>query len=146
VGFGEVKTLLASGNVVFTGEGEGAEAILEAALEKHGCKTEVLLRGAADLHAILDANPYADAALDHPSHLLVYFHREPFPTELLARIPELYQGPEKLHAEGRELYVDYADNIGDSKLPQAMAKAKFPKLATARNWNTVRKLAAMLEG
>ena len=42
------------------------------------------------------------------------------------------------------MFVDYADNIGDSKLPQAMTKLKFPTLATARNWNTVVKLRALL--
>ena len=45
-----------------------------------------------------------------------------------------------MHAIGRELYVDYPDDIGHSKLPQAMARAKFPKAATARNWNTLLKL------
>jgi uncharacterized protein (DUF1697 family) len=148
LGFGEVKTLLASGNVVFTAGGDAAAitATLEAALAKHGCKTDILLRDAADLRAIAAANPFEDAARDHPNHLLVLFHREPFPTELLDKIPEIYQGPERLQAVGRELYVDFADNIGDSKLPQAMAKANFPKLNTGRNWNTVNKLALLLEG
>lgn len=145
-GFGEVKTLLASGNVVFTAKGEAGaiEATLEAALAKHGCKTDVLLRDAAELRAIIAANPYAEAARDHPNHLLVFFHRAPFPDGLIAKIPELYQGPERLCAVGRELYVDFPENVGESKLLPAMAKAKFPKLSTARNWNTVGKLAALL--
>ena len=66
------------------------------------------------------------------------------PDGLIGRIPELYQGPERLAAIGRELYIDYAANIGESKLPQAMARLRFPKLATARNWNTVLKLRALL--
>jgi len=147
LGFGEAKTLLASGNVVFAANGDAAavEAKLEAALAKHGCTTEVLVRDAADLRAIIAANPYADAARDHPNHLLVFFHREPFPGGLIEKIPELYQGPERLHAAGRELYVDFPENIGESKLLPAMAKAKFPKLSTGRNWNTVTKLVALLD-
>ena len=38
---------------------------------------------------------------------------------------------------------DYPDDVGHSKLPQAMSKAKFPKLVTARNWNTVLKLVEL---
>lgn len=53
-------------------------------------------------------------------------------------------GPERYHAVGRELFVDYPANIADPRLHLAMAKLGFPKAATARNWNTVRKLAAML--
>jgi uncharacterized protein (DUF1697 family) len=66
------------------------------------------------------------------------------PDGLIELVPDIYTGPERLKAIGRELYLDYADNIGDSKLPQAMAKLKFPKLATTRNWNTVLKLRDLL--
>lgn len=147
LGYGEVKTLLASGNVVFDAPGDAAdlETKLEAALETLGLKTDILIRDHADLAKIVAGNPFADAATDHPNHLMVHFHREPFPEGLIDRIPELYEGPERLHAIGRTLYVDFPRDIGHSKLPQAMAKAKFPKLNTARNWNTVTKLLAMLE-
>lgn len=147
LGYGEVKTLLASGNVVFDAPGDAAdlEAKLEAALEKHGVKTDVLIRDRADIAKIVDDNPFADAAKDHPNHLMVHFHRDPFPAGMIERIPQLYEGPERLHAISRTLYVDFPRDIGHSKLPQAMAKAKFPKLNTARNWNTVTRLLAMLE-
>ncbi|MEN2787817.1 DUF1697 domain-containing protein [Sphingomonas qilianensis] len=147
LGYTAVKTLLASGNVVFScDESDGAviEAGLEQALTTLGLTTDVLVRNQADIEGILTANPFPDAATDHPSHYVVAFHRDPVPDGLIARVPELYQGPERMAAIGRELYVDYADNIGESKLPQAMAKLKFPKLATARNWNTVLKLRALL--
>ncbi|WP_213979527.1 DUF1697 domain-containing protein [Sphingomonas sp. dw_22] len=148
LGFEDVRTLLASGNVVFSAKGDAAaiEQALEAALETHGLKTDVVVRDLAELSAILAANPFPDAAQGHPNHLLVHFHRDPVPGEPIARLPELHDGPERLHAIGRELYVDYPDDVGHSKLPQSMAKAKFPRLATARNWNTVNKLVAMLAG
>ncbi|NML07976.1 DUF1697 domain-containing protein [Sphingomonas sp. G-3-2-10] len=147
LGYGDVKTLLASGNVVFDAPGEATalETKLEAALETLGVKTDILIRDAADIAKIIEDNPFADAAKDHPNHLMVHFHRDPFPDGLIERIPDLYEGPERLHAVGRTLYVDFPRDIGHSKLPQAMARAKFPKLNTARNWNTVTKLLAMLE-
>jgi uncharacterized protein (DUF1697 family) len=149
VGYGDVKTLLASGNVVFACEetdGAKVEATLEAALDAHGLRTDIVVRSAGDLDAIIAANPFPDAARDRPSHVVVLFHRDPVPAALLAAIPAIYAGRERLVALERELYADYIDGIGESKLPQAMAKLKFPKVATARNWNTVVKLAALLDG
>ncbi|CAN5271613.1 DUF1697 domain-containing protein [soil metagenome] len=145
LGYGDVKTLLASGNAVFDAY-ENDAAVLEAKLERAakatlGLDTAWLLRSHADLAAIVSANPFADAAAAHPSHLLVHFHRDPVlkaPLEAL-----VHDGPERLQAHGRELYVDYPVDIGHSKLPQAMARAKFPKLVTARNWNSVLKLVEL---
>jgi len=144
LGLGDVKTLLASGNVVFDAQEKDA-AKLEAYLEgeakaKLGLDTGWLLRSHAELAGVVKANPFPDAATAHPNHLLVHFHRDPFPTSLL---PLAHDGPERLAAHGRELYVDYPDDVGHSKLPQAMSKAKFPKLVTARNWNTVLKLVEL---
>lgn len=147
LGYGEVATLLASGNVVFgCDETDGAEveARLEAALNGYGLKTDVVVRSATDLRAILAANPFPEAALARPNHVVVLFHRDSVLADLLDALPDHYHGRETVIAQGRELYVDYIDGIGESKLPQAMAKLKFPKLATARNWNTVVKLAALL--
>ena len=148
LGFTDVKTLLASGNVVFSAKETDAAKletrIEQAAAEQIGLTTDFLLRDADDLDAILAANPFPDAAQDHPNHLLVVFHREPFPEGLVERIPEYDDGPERLHAIGRTLYIDYPRDIGHSTLHKAMAKLKFPKLATARNWNTVGKLRALL--
>ena len=93
---------------------------------------------------MIAANPFPDAAKDHPNHLLVSFHRDPVPDGLIAKIPDIHVGPERLVAIGRELFIDYPEGVGHSKLPQAMAKLKFPKIATMRNWNTVGKLAALL--
>jgi uncharacterized protein (DUF1697 family) len=147
LGYGNVKTLLASGNVVFDAPGTAAAIVakLEAALDEHGCKTNAMLRDLGEIDAVIAANPFPEAAADHPSHLLVVFHRDPFPAGLIERVAEIYTGPERLHVDGRELFIDYPENIGDSKLDRALAKLKFPAIATGRNWNTVNKLRAMLD-
>ena len=148
LGLTDVKTLLASGNVVFSAKESDAAAlearIEKAAAEQIGLTTEFLLRDAADLDRVIAANPFAQAAADHPNHLLVAFHRDAFPAGLAEAAMQLNEGPERLHAIGRELYIDYPEDIGHSTLHKAMAKLKFPKVATARNWNTVGKLRALL--
>ena len=147
LGCHDVKTLLASGNVVFScdrSDGAALETMLEAALATDGLKTDVVVRNHAELTAVIHGNPFPDAARDHPNHLLVSFHRDPVPDGLIGKIADIYDGPERLTAIGRELYIDYPDDVGHSKLPQAMAKLKFPKVATMRNWNTVGKLRDLL--
>ncbi len=140
----EVRTLLASGNSVFEGEGSAAEwevRLGAAAREALGLETEWLLRSSEEMAAVLAACPFPDAAEARPSQLHVVFHREPFPAGLL---PLVHGGPERLAAVGRELFIDYPDGAERSALGPAMARARFPRIATARNWNTVVKLAAML--
>lgn len=138
----DVKTLLASGNAVMTidaTDGAALERRLEtAAAERLTLGTDWLVRSHAELAEIVAANPFPDEASDRPSKLVVTFHRGPFPRDRLAALD--HAGPERLVAIGRELYIDFPDGQGVSSLPQAMARAKFPKVATGRNWNTVIKL------
>ena len=54
-------------------------------------------------------------------------------------------GPEIIHAVGRQLYVDYGgpEAMRGSKLTPNLMDAKLGTRGTARNWNTVLKLAAL---
>ena len=51
-----------------------------------------------------------------------------------------YQGPERLHLAGDHLYVDYVEGVARPKLPPAFLAKALGVPATARNWNTTRKL------
>lgn len=150
-GFTEARTLLASGNVVFEAGSMGREAIEKAlhdAVEKiGGIKAEVFARNGKELDRLIEANPFPEVGRDRPSQLLVVFHSEPVPAAPLKLIAEQYEGPERLQAVGRELFIDYPQGMGRSKLDPALArlKVKLPR-GTGRNWNTVTKLAAMLAG
>jgi uncharacterized protein (DUF1697 family) len=146
-GYSDARTLLASGNLVFeAGDAKPSdiERDLHAAIERlHGLKAQVFARNRADLDTVIAANPFADAARDHPNKLVVTFHAEDFPPALLGTLAERYDGPERLAAHGRELYIDFPDGQGNSALIPMLARLKFPT-GTGRNWNTVEKLRAML--
>jgi uncharacterized protein (DUF1697 family) len=142
-GMADVKTLLASGNAIFSCDATDAREI-EARLhtgarEKLALDTLWYVRSHADLVAIAAADPFPEATTARPKHVQVLFHREPVDPTRVATLAASYSGPERLHAIGRELYVDYPDGIGESKLPAAMARAKLPP-STGRNWNTLLKL------
>jgi uncharacterized protein (DUF1697 family) len=53
-------------------------------------------------------------------------------------------GRETVRAVGADLYVTYPDGIGDSRLTNALIAKHLAKSGTARNWNTIAKLAGLL--
>lgn len=135
-GLHDVRTLLATGNLLF--RSASAEDKLQGMLEKmiadFGLDLDVILRRAADLPAIRDANPFPEAAVDRPSKLLVAFLRAP-----AGELPPP-PGRERLASHGREVYVDYPDGIGTSKLAPGILDRKIGVTGTTRNWNTLLKL------
>ncbi|WP_224012679.1 DUF1697 domain-containing protein [Paraburkholderia tropica] len=134
LGFANVRTYIASGNVVFD-SGLAASSVkkqLEARLDDYAGKpVGVLLRTAAEMAAIVAANPFADAP---PERTVAIFLDAAPPADL----PDTAHGQqsETIVAGKREIYVHYPDGIGRSKL-------KIPAAAngTARNMNTVATLA-----
>ena len=148
LGFADAKTLLASGNLVLWGEGASDVALekrLEDGLEaRMGVRTAFFVRTPAQLRAIIAGNPYPAQAASHPNHLLVQFLKAPLPEgdELILRAA--ITGRETFEALGRELYVDYPEDVGHSMLDRDWKKTKRSPNGTSRNWNTVLKLAALV--
>ena len=134
----DVKTLLASGNVVLNSKLTGAklEKKLEGAIEAGlGLKSDVFVRTHAELEAIIAANPFKAFAKRDPGHFVVCFLRAP-PSAAEKAAMAANDGPEEVKVGTDCLYITYRDG-------QARSKLKLPKLGTARNWNTVTKLAAL---
>jgi uncharacterized protein (DUF1697 family) len=137
-GFGDVRTYIASGNVVLrdAGDEEQVKAKLEAALQAYAGKpVGVMVRTAAELAAVLAENPFADAA---PNRVIVTFLDRPPPAD--ATETAKHRNRERIALGRREIYVDYrdADGMRDSKLQIAAAKS-----GTGRNLNTIAKLVEM---
>ncbi len=143
-GFTRVRTLLQSGNVVFDGEGDdtaAAGARLEGLLEtRMGKPIPVLVLTRAEFERALAANPHPVDGPGAGSRVVVAFlSRTPSRAEA-ARFLAGVSGPERCAVKGRAVYVDYVDGIADSKLK---IDSRLGGVATARNWNTVTKLAAL---
>ncbi len=136
-GFANVRTLLASGNVVLDAKLKGAK--LESKLERVildglGLKTDVHVRDADQLDAIIAANPFKAFAKTNPNFLVVHFTRADVSAAEFEAMEKTKAREEWRQGENC-LYIKFPDGQGPSRL-------KTPKLATARNWNTVSKLAA----
>jgi uncharacterized protein (DUF1697 family) len=134
LGFANVRTYIASGNVVF--ESALTEAKAKAALERSledyaGKPVGVLVRTGKEMASILRANPFSKA---QPERTVAIFLDAPPPADTLANVNG--QGSEEIALGKREIYVHYPDGMARTKLKIAAAKA-----GTARNMNTVATLA-----
>ncbi len=149
LGLRDVRTLLQSGNLVFRGgakHGAALEAWLETAAGRDlGLETTFHVRTAGELRSVVARNPFPDAAETDPGRFVVVFLKAPPAAAALASLVAAIPGREQLRADGRHLYVVYPDGQGTSKLP-ALIDRTLKARGTARNWNTVTKLAALTAG
>jgi uncharacterized protein (DUF1697 family) len=136
LGFARVRTFIASGNLLFDSdlpEGE-VKAHLETRIADYaGKRVPILVRNAAELAAIVAADPFPDA---HGSRHMVFFYDSPPPPDLITQSRDV-QG-ERLALGVRELFVDYGEGIRFTKLKIAGKEDR-----TGRNMNSIRKLAEM---
>lgn len=138
-GFQDVRTYIASGNVVLRSASSAAQVktALEASLMRYAGKpVGVLVRTAEEMSAVLAANPFPKAA---PNRLVVVFLDHAPAADTLATLSHV--NGEEVALGVRELYVHYGDGMADSKL-----KIPAAKTGTGRNLNTVAKLAKMALG
>lgn len=136
-GFGNARTFIASGNLLFESElGEAeAQARIEAGLEAFfGKRVPVFVRTAAELAATAAANPFDD---DKPGRVMAHFIADEPNAAMLEEARDV--AGERMALGPRSIIVSYGDGIGNSKL-----KLPAVRRGTARNMNSVAKMAAML--
>ncbi len=149
MGFSDVETVLQSGNAVFGGahdEPSYVAAAIERALEEQlRLKSAVQVRTAAELAAVVAADPLAGVATN-PSHYLVGFiGGEPSP-EAARFVADIDLPPDQVRLIGRELYLWYSVGVLTSPISAIAWDRQLDLPVTMRNWNTVRKLAALASG
>lgn len=143
------RTLLQSGNVVFEIRAQTSTTALEAKLEARaqqcfGRPIAFLLRTAAEWNAIIERNPFSAEAKRDPAHMLVMALKDAPTATAVKALRDGYTGPELIQVHGRDAYLVYPEGIGRSRLTNAVLERKLGTQGTARNWNTVRKLAALI--
>jgi uncharacterized protein (DUF1697 family) len=134
-GFAAARTYIASGNVVFKSRSAETKvkALLEQALRDYAGKpVGVMVRTSVEMAAILANNPFPTAP---PNRTVAIFLDAP-PPETLRTLSG--QKDEVVRLGAREIYVHYGEGMASSKLKIPAAKA-----GTARNMNTIAKLAEM---
>lgn len=132
-GFGAVRTYIASGNLVFEsdlGEAEIREKLETAIEREYGKRLGVIVRSGAEMADALARNPFSDM----PGNKVVAI----FTDGEVSAEGLRHQVDEEVIAGKREIFAWYPSGQGPSKLVIPAGKD-----GTARNMNTVAKLAEM---
>ena len=148
LGYGDVRTLLNSGNVVFTvpaSAPKGPAARIEKAMTARlGVSARVTVLTAAELAAVVADNPLGGIA-DNPSRLLVTVLTDPSDRKGLLPLARKDWTPEALAVGARVAYVWCPESMLDSPLFAAVSR-QLGDGATTRNWATITKLHALVGG
>lgn len=147
LGYADVATLLRSGNAVFSGTGDPAEVasgIEEAIKGKFGMTVGCVVRDGADVAAVIAANPLPDAAAEGSRYLVHFLSAAPDPALLEVNDP-VRLDPDRIRIGDRVVYQWCPDGIMAAPDVGTFVVKNLGVVATGRNWNTVTKLAAMLE-
>ncbi len=147
LGFGDVRSHVQSGNLVFTATGARAdvEARLEAGIEaRFGFPVDVMVVDAPDWRRLIDQNPLPEAASEAPRHYYVGVLKAPPAPGAAERLEAKGQAGEVVRAVGGVLYLHFPLGAGRSKLGNVDAKV-VGSPGTLRNWNTVLALQALID-
>jgi uncharacterized protein (DUF1697 family) len=146
LGHGSVRTLLNSGNAVFSSNrrstvelASGIAAVVEA---RFGVVTPVIVKSAAEFEAIVRNNPFPPREGEH-SRFLVVFAMDAVKIQELNAVAALLGPGEEFAATEYAAYLYCAGGLLKSKAGAAIL-GRAGRGATARNWATVLKLAELL--
>ena len=145
-GFSDCVTYIQSGNLIFSADGD--EAAVEARIEKliaakFGLDAVAIARSADHFERIAGANPFPDA-VDKMLHLCL--SKRAVAAEAVALLTDRARAGERPAIAGGELWIDFVEGVGRSKITPSIIDKAAGSPVTARNWNTVRKLIELAKG
>jgi len=148
LGFKDVETFIASGNVIFT-TGTGDLAALERRIEKRllaelGYGVATFLRTADEVGKIASYLPFSEAEMRAARSINVGFvGQAPSPAERKS-ILGLRTDTDAFHVSGREVYWKCLTGQAESKMSNTLFEKVVGQRITFRGMRTVERLAARL--
>ncbi len=145
-GLQNVQTYIQSGNVVFDAAlaPSAVEALLERALEKQfGFEVPVIVRSARAWATYAKGSPFADAEVEHPNLLHLLLSKSKPNQDALAALRARAAPGERLELLGDALWVYFSAGLARTKLTPAAFDKAVGSSVTARNFKTVKQLAAI---
>jgi uncharacterized protein (DUF1697 family) len=145
----DVVTYINSGNVVFRATAALAKklpAVMTAAIAKHhDLEIPIVLRTAAELAAVVTANPFVAAKVPLKELYVGFLGKAP-DAAAIAQLDPKRSPPDEFRVIGGEIFLRYCNGAGTTKLTNAYLDAKLATVSTVRNWNTVLKLHELVTG
>ncbi len=146
-GFARTRTHLQSGNVVFShASGDPvaiASSVRRLVADEFGVDVAVVLRSSGEIDGVVTRNPLG-AEPEDPARFLVAFLDSTPDTGRARELRRRDFGADRIWLSGREVYFWCPGGLRDSELGKLAWDKALGVTATARNWNTVTRLATMV--
>jgi len=147
LGYDHVRSVLNSGNVVFTGpiksHDQVAAEIEDALVLKLGVASRTLVLACDELNEIVTSNPLLEQASD-PARLLTFILAESHSRQTIEALCSQDWHPGAVALGRRAAYVWCPGGILDSMAAATLGK-QLGDATTARNWATLSKLHALCQ-
>lgn len=147
LGFANVETFIASGNVIFDSTSKSRKA-LEKKIENYlqerlGYEVATFIRSIAEVAAIANYQPFPDAELNAQGNALYIGFLGDEPDDAAKqKLLSLKTEADEFRVSGREFYWLRRKKISESEITGALIAKTLKMQATLRNSTTVRKIAA----
>ena len=147
LGFTNVETFIASGNVVFDSRSRNTTS-LEQKIEKHlrnslGYEVRTFVRAPGELAVVANHKPFSETELKAPGHTLyVGFLPQKPGAEAKKKMLSLCCATDDFAVHGREIYWLCRTTFSETTVSGALIEKVLGMPATLRNINTVRRMAA----
>jgi uncharacterized protein (DUF1697 family) len=146
LGWTDVRTYIASGNVVFreAGPSPALESDLERAIgHRFGLDVAVVVRDAEVWKELVETNPFFDVASAEPNRVALVLSKHPPRPDALAGLLERAADGERVARVGDAIWIHFPGGAGRSRLSPSAIERLVGSPVTARNWRTVRTLGEM---
>ena len=147
LGFGDVRTYLQSGNVVFEAKAAAPAGIGVKVAERIERDFEfsvpVMVVTSEEMARVVKENPFSKEAGIDPSKLHVTFLSEAPGAAGLKKMAALPAGADRLVCRDRSVYLHCPGGYGNSKLSNSAIERALSVVTTTRNWKTVTTLLQM---
>ncbi|MFI5460004.1 MAG: DUF1697 domain-containing protein [Isosphaerales bacterium] len=147
LGFSNVETFIASGNVIFESRATTAQRLekkIESQLQESlGYEVRIFIRSASELANIAQCRPFMTSELEADYHALYIAFLPAQPSgEAEQKLMSFRTEDDDFHIQGREVYWLCRKKFSESAFNGAMLEKLLGMAATLRNATTVRKLSA----
>ncbi len=144
------RTVVATGNLLFKADAEPPrqlESRIEAAFAaRFGKHIAIIVRSGEDWLRLAASNPFPVEAAAAGNRVHVRVMREPMGMAELERLAAYADHGEELRLAGGDLWIHFKEALPSEGRLLGQLSSRRGGVGTVRNWNTVAKIAAMLEG
>jgi uncharacterized protein (DUF1697 family) len=146
LGFANVETFIASGNVVFETTAKNTRT-LEKKIEQQlreslGYEVATFIRTTAELAAIAQYQPFPPAQMEAATAFNIAFLADTLDVAAQKKLLALKSDIDDFHVQGREVYWLCRKKQSESSFSNAVLEKTIGRSSTIRGINTIQKMAA----